>query len=108
MPAPTTLPVTTNDPIAAAVAALKATPRAIFTPWATGVRIIWKNPAGLTAQQVLTGYGTYAAALMASSAALATVFLTYGEPALVAEVNAILALVKPFTVNDDGTVTVNP
>ncbi len=108
MPAPTTLPFSAT-PIDAAVAAANlvlGTPRAMFIPWANGVKAIWKNPAGKTAQQVIDQFGIKAASIMAASAQIVALFNTYGDDALKADVANVVALVKPFTVNDDGTVTV--
>ncbi len=108
MPAPTTLPFATIpvDPAVTAANLVFGTPRAMFIPWANGVKAIWKNPSGKTAQQVIDQIGIKAASVMAASAQIVTLFNTYGDDALKADVAAVVALVKPFAVNDDGTVTV--
>ncbi len=107
MPAPTTLAFSTIpvDPAVTAANLVYGTPRAMFLPWANGVKAIWKNPAR-TPQQVIDQFGIKAASIMAASAQIVTLFNTYGDDALKLEVAAVVALVKPFTVNDDGTVTV--
>ncbi len=108
MPAPT-VPIsgTIIDPALNAANIVLGAPRAIFAPWSNGVKQIWKNPNGQTPQQVLNQLGIRAASVMAASAQLVSLFNTYGDDSLKADVAAVVALVKPFTVNNDGTVTVN-
>ncbi len=67
---------------------------------------VWANPRGFSAQDILTAMGTNAASAIQQHGALVA-FLA--SPTINAPVDpAVLALIKPFTVNPDGTVTINP
>ncbi len=108
MPAINPLTPIPVDPAVVAANIVLGVPDQLYIPWQTAMYQLWKNPGGKTPQQVLDSLGSQAGSAMAASAALVANFNTYGRPALVTKVNALVAsLVKPFTVNDDGTVTIN-
>lgn len=91
----------------------------IFRNWSNGVKAIWdaKYPDGspVDPATVLAKLGVHAVELFQLSSATAA-FLTSisaigctadQAAANAAEINAVVALVKPFTAHQDGTVTVN-
>lgn len=70
----------------------------MLNDWAFGIRTLWENPDTAT---VLNHLGTKAATVFAHSADLA-VFLESKKPGCTAP---FVALIRPFTINKDGTVT---
>ena len=76
-------------------------PRRMFEMWQNNMNAIWKNP---NPQAVISLLGTNAAEVFAMSADFGAL-LEKHSPGITAP---IVALVKPFTVNPDGTITINP
>lgn len=73
----------------------------LLTSWDNSIRQLWGNPENT--QAILDIIGTNAAELFELSAATAT-FLETLQPGCTAN---SLALLQPFTVNPDGTITIN-
>ena len=81
-------------------------PNQIYTQtlsqWKNGMNIIWGNPANTAA--ILSALGVHAVELFSLSNSILT-FLEANSPGCT---QSTMALVKPFTANQDGTVTLNP
>lgn len=102
------IPPTIAFPTPAQIAAnlVLAAPAIVFNQWRGSILAIWQNPK-TTPQAVFDVLGTKAKDAVDASNAIITALATLGlinDPA----VQTVLALIKPFTVNSDGTVTVNP
>jgi len=69
-----------------------------------GIAQVWKNPLGLTPQEVFYSVGTNAGAMLAAHGALTTCIIIAATAAGVAPDIALPT--HAFTVNEDGTVTV--
>lgn len=84
---------------------IKALPLTLFNSllaqWQNGVQLIWNDP---NPQSVLDAIGTDAATIFDLSSKTAD-FL---ESVMPGSTTATVALVKPFTINADGTLTINP
>ncbi len=99
-------------PTAAQMAAkgLTGRPAAIFRQWKDDMTAVWNNPRA-TPQQVFDAMGMDATHMVDGNNAMLAMFRspckdgsqTIDED----ELRPYLALIKPFTVNNDGTVTVN-
>ena len=88
----------------------------LLQQWIAAIKSVWKNQSGATPQQVVAEMGTGAVANFQASA-LTTTYLTQTAPlvcdaatntAVQAAIADTVALIKPYTVNGDGTITVNP
>lgn len=79
---------------------LLGSPQRMYSQWAAGLRSIWeaKDP-----QAVITALGTNAAEIFSMSADFGEL-LEKHRPGIT---TSVISLVKPFTVNQDGTITVN-
>jgi hypothetical protein len=74
----------------------------------TNIKACWADPEH-TPQEFLNQFGTKAAASLTLNAQAAALVMAYEESTgLVILDRSVLALVGNFTVNNDGTVTVNP
>lgn len=62
--------------------------------------LVWRNPMGLTAQQVLDSFGTSAVSLFVYMNAIQTALNTI-QPGICPQVP-----LQAFTMNQDGTVTI--
>lgn len=74
-----------------------------LTDWKNAFRLIWKN-SDSTSDEVLAALGTNAANLFQLSA-LEVTYLEQLSPGCTTDT---LSLLKPCTVNPDGTVTLSP
>jgi len=105
-PRPLVLVATTTTPVQDLAADLLKRPEQLFrqnvAAWARSMKDVWSNPR-FTPAEVLTALGPNAAALFQRSAEEAA-FLELESPGCTA---AVVALVKPYTVHSDGTVTLN-
>ena len=72
-----------------------------FDNWKQGMELLWGNPE-LTAD-ILKGLGTRGAELFDLSSKTVMFFETVNPGCT----NEILSKMKPFTINSDGTVTLN-
>jgi len=83
----------------------------LFQQWDHAVRMLWSKQGDITPEDKLATIGTDAAELITMSRAL-TVFLTTictgKRDDLVAKIDARLATIPAFTVQADGTVTIDP
>lgn len=86
-------------------ARLKKAPAELFnamlTGWSVHMQALWKDP---NPQKILDEIGTDGIELMVLSQKAVT-FLESVKPGCTA---SVMALMPPFTVNPDGTVTINP
>jgi len=86
----------------------------LLQQWIAAIKSVWKNQRGATPQQVVAEMGTGAVANFQASALTAT-YLAQTAPlvcdaatntAVQAAIADTVALIKPYTVNGDGTITV--
>jgi len=89
----------------------RETAERLFQQWDHAVRILWSKQGDITPEDKLAAIGTDAAELIAMSRAL-TAFLTTTctdkRNDLVEKIEARLATIPAFTVQADGTVTIDP
>ena len=88
---------------------IQSTKRAILAELRHNVGILWDSP---DPQGILDALGPQAAEVFALNSAFAqfvgTMLTQAGDDASLAELQRILAQVKPSTTHPDGTVTINP
>ncbi len=75
----------------------------LLQDWQYCVKLVWKNPRGLTPQQVFTALGANGGPMVDASQKTQA-YLESLRPGCTADT---AALIKAHTVNGDGTVTVN-
>ncbi|MFM9825517.1 hypothetical protein [Flavobacterium sp.] len=89
----------------------RETAEQLFQQWERAVRMLWSKQGDITPEDKLAAMGADAGELIAMSRAL-TAFLTTTctgkRDDLVAKIEARLATIPAFTVQADGTVTIDP
>lgn len=106
----TTPPETTEQRTARTlVEGMQATKRVILREFGQNVATLWDSPNPQGALDILGAGGSEAFRRSEQMATFLNTILTEsGDTAGLAELAAILAKVKPVTVHEDGTVTINP
>jgi hypothetical protein len=91
------------------VESVEASKNAILGEFRHNFRLLWDSP---DPQAVLDALGPRAGLLFGINARLTAYVLNEltlaGDTAAIAEVNALLARIPPFEINEDGTVTILP
>lgn len=82
----------------------------ILNEWGRAFNALWTTVDGITPEMKLAALGTKAGALFAENEALVQFVvsrLTGKDDALVAQIMAKVATIPPYTIHEDGTVTLN-
>ena len=108
----TTTPPTINGEIKAAQIkrSISATGEQLYHNWISSFDALWNNNQ-VSAEEIISALGTDAAEVFYLSAAMVefmTTVFTGRRDDLLAGIQARLATLPEFTINEDGTVTITP